>query len=41
MKFSINLQSKAMWKKKNDEFDANTCIKNIVCLSLSIVNEEL
>ncbi|CAD8166099.1 unnamed protein product [Paramecium octaurelia] len=33
--------SKAIQKKKSDECDANTIIKNIVCLSLSIVNEEL
>ncbi|CAK74288.1 unnamed protein product (macronuclear) [Paramecium tetraurelia] len=33
--------SKAISKKKSDEYEANTIIKNIVCLSLSIVNEEL
>ncbi|CAD8183392.1 unnamed protein product [Paramecium pentaurelia] len=33
--------SKAILKKKNEEFDENTCIKNIMSLSLSIINEEL
>ncbi|CAD8098246.1 unnamed protein product [Paramecium sonneborni] len=33
--------SKAMSKKRNEEYDVTTCIKNLVCLSLSIINEEL
>ncbi|CAD8068677.1 unnamed protein product [Paramecium primaurelia] len=33
--------SKTISKKKSEEFDVNTYIKNIICLSLSVVNEEL